>query len=213
MMTNDNSTGRRPRILWAAAIVIATIFLTGVAAGFLDAMRDAGRPVMPTAAGIGLVLLGGAAALFFYTRRFAGAWGNDLGGLSPRQRRYWLALGLAAVIGGVIGAWMTLDQPQGHGALAMVSNGPLSAGFAIGASFCWTVGLAVSMILYHRAIDDHEQRAWLWASTAGWYAIIFPAPVWWVLHRAELAPPADVMLLFLLSMVVNAIVYLWLKFR
>lgn len=200
MMTNNNPVGRKPRILWAAAIVIATIFLTGVTAGFLDAMRDAGRAVMPPAAGIGLVLLVGAGALFLYMRRFSGAWGDGLRGLSPRQRRYWLALGLAAVVGGVIGGWMMLDQPHDPGAIGWIGGGPLSVPFAIGASLCW-------------AIDDHEERAWLWAGLAGWYAFIVPAPVWWVLHRAGLAPPADAMLLFLLSMVVNAIVYLWLKFR
>ena len=42
---------------------------------------------------------------------------------------------------------------------------------------------------------------------------MFPAPVWWVLHRAALAPSPDAMLLFLLTLVVNAVVYLWLKFR
>ena len=69
------------------------------------------------------------------------------------------------------------------------------------------------MIIYHRAIDDHEERAWLWASMAGWYAFIFPAPVWWVLHRAGMAPPVDAMILFVFSLVANCIVYLWLKFR
>ena len=129
--------------------------------------------------------------------------------LSPRRRRYWLSLGLAAIIGGVIGGWMAADR----GAAALVSNGPVSESFAIGTSIAWAVGLAICMLVYHRAIDDHEERAWLWAGLAGWYAFIFPAPIWWILHRAELAPPADAMLLFLLSMAVNGAVYLWLKFR
>src|SRR3546814_4441316 len=73
--------------------------------------------------------------------------------------------------------------------------------------------LAVSIILYHRAIDDHEERAWLWASLAGCYSFVFPAPVWWMLHRADLAPPVDAMALFLLSLVVNSVIYLWMKFR
>src|SRR3546814_4669555 len=73
--------------------------------------------------------------------------------------------------------------------VAMIADGPVSPGFAIGASLLWLLGLAVSMILYHRAIDDHEERAWLWASLAGWYSFVFPAPVWWMLHRADLAPP------------------------
>ena len=133
--------------------------------------------------------------------------------ISPRQRRYRFALGFAAVVGGIVGGWMVADQPNGRGGLEMAFNGSVSTGFAIGASLFWVIGLAISMVIYHRAIDDHEERAWLWAGLAGWYAFIVPAPVWWVLHRADLAPPADAMLLFMFSMVVNAIVWLWLKYR
>lgn len=133
--------------------------------------------------------------------------------LSPRQRRYRFALGFAAVVGGIVGGWMVADQPAGRDGLEMAFSGSLSAGFAVGASLFWVLGLAISMTIYHRAIDDHEERAWLWAGLVGWYAFIVPAPVWWVLHRADLAPPADTMLLFAFSMIVNAIVWLWLKFR
>ena len=134
-------------------------------------------------------------------------------GMSPRRKRYWFSLGFAAVIGGIIGGWMVADQPAGGNPVELLSNGALTPGFAIGASVIWSLGLAIAMIFYHRSIDDHEQRAWLWASTWGWYAFIFTTPVWWVLHRAALAPAPDAMLLFLLSMAANCVVYLWLKFR
>lgn len=133
---------------------------------------------------------------------------------SPRQRRYRFAIGFSAVLGAIIGVWLALDQPKdGQHGPDVIFNGPLSANFAIVASLLWVVGLAVAMVIYHRAIDDHEERAWLWAGLTGWYAFIVPAPVWWVLHRATLAPPVDAMWLFLLSMVANAIVWLWLKYR
>lgn len=133
--------------------------------------------------------------------------------ISPRQRRYRFALGFAAVVGGILGGWMVADQPAGSDGLEVAISGSVSAGFAIGASLFWVIGLAISMTIYHRAIDDHEERAWLWAGLVGWYAFIVPAPVWWVLHRAAIAPPVDAMLLFLVSMVANAIVWAWLKFR
>lgn len=134
--------------------------------------------------------------------------------MSPRRKRYWTALAIAAVLGGILGAWLQVDQPDNSTAgLALITNGPLTANFAIGASILWLVGMLVSMAIYHRSIDDHEQRAWLWACTAGWYVVMFAAPVWWVLHRASLAPPADAMLLFLASLVVNGVVWLWLKYR
>lgn len=133
--------------------------------------------------------------------------------LSPRQRRYRFALGFAAVVGGTLGGWMVADQPAGRDGIETAFTGSLSASFAIGASLFWVLGLAISMIIYHRAIDDHEERAWLWAGLIGWYAFIVPAPAWWVLHRADLAPPVNAMLLFSLSLIVNAVVWLWLKFR
>ena len=134
--------------------------------------------------------------------------------MSPRRRKYWIALGLAGVLGGIIGGWLGADQPDGPAAgLVLLGNSPLSVNFAIGASILWLAGMAVCMIIYHRAIDDHEERAWLWACTAGWYTFMFAAPVWWVLHRASLAPPADAMLIFLGSLAVNGVVWLWLKYR
>lgn len=133
--------------------------------------------------------------------------------MSPRRRRYWTALGFSGVIGGIIGAWMVIDQPEGRSAIEMANTGALSTGFAIGASIFWTVGLAIASIVYHRSIDDHEEHAWLWAGLWGWYAFIFAAPVWWVLHRASIAPAPDAMILFVFSLLSNAIAYLWLKFR
>jgi drug/metabolite transporter (DMT)-like permease len=61
--------------------------------------------------------------------------------MSPRQRRYWTSLGFAGVIGGIVGGWMVIDQPDGSSAFELASSGPLSAGFAIGASISFGVAL------------------------------------------------------------------------
>src|SRR3546814_12235075 len=74
------------------------------------------------------------------------------------------------------GGWLVADQPTGRGFTETLASGALSPGFAVGASLLWTAGLAIGMVLYHRSIDDHEERAWLWACVAGWYALLFPAP-------------------------------------
>ena len=133
--------------------------------------------------------------------------------MSPRRRRYWSAIGLAALTGFVGGSWLLRDRSEGGGTLDLLSNGPISPGFAAGAAILWVAGIAICTILYHRAIDDHEEQAWLRAGLAGWYAFAFPAPAWWLLHRAGMVPPVDAMLLFAGSLAVNAIVYLWFKFR
>lgn len=203
-------TRRTPNLLWLIVITLVTVFMAGIAAGYLDGRRDGGADVPPGIAGAGLVVLLGLGVLALYLRRFGAFWQS----WSPRRRKYWIAFGLASLLGGIIGAWMGADQHGGPATgLALLSNSPLSANFAIGASILWLVGMAVCMFIYHRAIDDHEERAWLWACTASWYSFMFAAPVWWVMHRASLAPPADAMLMFVVSLVVNAIVYLWFKFR
>ncbi len=84
---------------------------------------------------------------------------------------------------------------------------------AIILSVVWLGGLGAAMVLYNRSIDDHERRAHHLGAVAGFYAFIVPCPVWWVLARADLAPPVDAMPLVALSMTANAIVYLWFKFR
>lgn len=134
--------------------------------------------------------------------------------MSPRRKRYLTALGISGVIGGILGVWLQLDNPDGPSAgFALVSNSPLTPGFALGASILWTIGLILCLFLYHRSVDDHEERAYLWAGLAAWYTFALSAPTWWVLHRADLAPPADAMMLFLGALIVNAAVWLWLKYR
>lgn len=209
MMASEHNEPRAPGFLWPVLICLGTIFVAGIFTGYNNALAEAGKASLaPWAAPLIAVALG-AAALAFYFRRHAG-W---LRGLSPRRRHYWFALGASAILGGIIGGGMMADQPTDRAAIDLVSNGALTPGFATSASIIWTLGLAICVIIYHRSIDDHEQRAWLWAGLWGWYAFIFTAPVWWVLHRAALAPAPDAMLLFLFSMVANCVVYLWLKFR
>lgn len=140
--------------------------------------------------------------------------GNAKRPMSPRRKRYLTAIGIAALIGGIMGVWLQIDSPGGSPAsLAPLSNSPLTPSFAVGASILWVIGLIVTLFIYHRAVDDHEERAYLWAGLAAWYTFVLSAPTWWMLHRAGLAPPADAILLFAGALVVNCIVWLWLKYR
>ena len=134
--------------------------------------------------------------------------------MSPRRKLYAASIGLAGLVGAATGGWMVASDPaDGETGLALAANSPLTADFAIGASVLWVVGMAVCMLLYHRAVDDHEERAWLWACVAGWYSIMFVTPVWWVLHRADLVAAPEAMLLFVISLIVNFFVWMWLKYR
>ncbi|WOF44832.1 hypothetical protein KNJ79_08080 [Sphingopyxis indica] len=194
---------------WATAIVIATGFIIGAFAGYSDAIAIRGGTPLPVWLGPLVALAFCGAAFTLYARHHRANWRQ----WSARKRRYGLAIALLALIGGIVGAWFSVQLPHDQGPFEAMRADAFSPAFAIGASILWVVGLAAGMFFYHRAIDDHEQRAWLWAGLAGWYAFVFPAPAWWALHRAGIAPEPDVMLLFLVSLVVNSLVYLWLKFR
>src|SRR3546814_2765499 len=86
---------------------------------------------------------------------------------------------------------------QADGNTELFDNGALAPSVAIGLSALWVVGLVVSLIIYHRTVDDHERHAYHRGALAGFSAFVFPCPVWWVLARAELAPPVEAMPLFL----------------
>lgn len=207
-MTSDPAGKRkRPSLIWPVVIVFVTIFLMGLAAGYLDAMREAGERAPPAAVGAGLALLAGMAAMALYLRRVGKFWE----GWSKRKRLYWISLAVAATIGVLSGI---LDRSgTSNPGDPLFGNGALSPAIAIALALLWAGGLAVLIPLYERSIDDHERQAYWRAGLAGYYAFIIPAPAWWVLHRAGLVPPVDAMLLFLAALLVNAAVYFWLKFR
>jgi F0F1-type ATP synthase membrane subunit c/vacuolar-type H+-ATPase subunit K len=196
-------------LAWLIAGLIAAIFFAGAAAGFLEAKaqdRSGGISPLFGAALVGLAI---ASITVLLVAPSLPTWRS----MSPRRRLYWASMGGSVVLGTVIATLLQIDRGSGSAAASLLSSGPVSPNFALAAGALWVIGIAAACIAYHRAIDDHEERAWLWAGLAGWYAFIVPFPAWWVLHRAALVPPVDVIILFILSMVANAVVWLWLKFR
>lgn len=196
---------RTPSMSWPIAIAIATAMLAGGFAGYRDAAAEQGEAVLASWVGPLIAISLGAAALAFYFRRHVG-WFKSW---SPRKRLYWISLFLAAALGMAT----SIALQSNGGTASLVSNGALTPSVAIGVSVLWAVGLSVSLIIYHRSIDDHERQAYRVGGLAGFYAFVIPCPAWWLLARADLAPPVDAMVLFLSSIAANGAVYFWLKFR
>lgn len=208
-MENKVRAGQKyPGILWPTAITLGTVFFMGVVAGFLEGHRADGGAGPSGAMGAGLVLLIGIAVMALYLRRFGAFWQN----WSRRKRLYMTSVFGSAVLGLVTAGLMQSGQSD-LGADPFFSNSALSPRIAIALALLWSIGIAIAVVVYQRTVDDHEKHAYLWAGLAGYYAFVIPAPAWWVLSRAGLLPPVNAMALFALTMMVNAIVYLWLKFR
>jgi hypothetical protein len=199
---------RQPSIAGTCGIIIGTAFMTGVVAGYFDKMAEYGGTTSNGFAAQLVVIAVGTAILAAYLSRFGRFWQN----WSRRKQLYTVSLSIAAAMGIVITMALRIGVGDGP-ASDLFGNDLFDPRMAVALSAFWVGGMALSLFLYHRNVDDHEEQAYLRAGLAGFYAIVFPAPVWWLLSRAQLMPPVDGMILFLLSVAANAIVYFWLKFR
>lgn len=202
-MLDEPKEPRAPGMIWPVAIFLGTAMLAGGFAGYNKAAAESGDAMLAPWVGPLIAIALGAAAFALYVRRHAD-WFRRW---SPRKRLYWVSLVGSGALGMVAAIML---QTNGE---SLYSNTGLSPSVAITLSLLWVVGLAVALVAYHRTVDDHERQAYHLGALAGFYAFIFPCPVWWVLHRADLAPPVDAMLLFAASLTANAIVYIWFKFR
>lgn len=205
-MANDRKQGGTPGMGIPIAIGIGTAMLAGAFAGYNESTVEAGGKPLATWIGPLVALAIGAAAIAYYFRRHA----DWLRSWSPRKRLYWVSLTLSCALGFVAAMVM---QSGTNGPEGLFSNAALTPTVAIGLSVMWVVGLTIALVLYHRTVDDHERRAYHLGGLAGFYAFVFPCPVWWVLWRADLAPPVEAMPLFALSLTANALFYFWFKFR
>lgn len=204
-MANESQERRAPTMGWPIAIFVATAMLAGGFAGYNESAAEAGNSVMAPWIGPVIAISLGTLALVFYFRRHAGWWRY----WSPRKRLYWTSL----LLSGGLGMAIAIIMQSGDGVDGLFSYSALTPAFAITLSMLWIVGLAVALFFYHHSVDDHERQAYHLGGLAGFYAFIVPCPVWWVLARAELAPPVEAMPLFALSLTVNSAVYAWYKFR
>src|SRR3546814_2132698 len=91
--------------------------LAGIFAGYHQAAIENGGEPLPAwlgpLVGIGFCAIAGA----FYLRAYGAVWRQR----SPRKRRYWLALGVAALVGALIGVWSMADSDTPVAEVAMRS--------------------------------------------------------------------------------------------
>ena len=199
---------RQPSLIWISVIVLLIAMASGGVEGYFDGVREAGKPDQSAAMVHALVLLGGTGLMALYLWRFGTFWKS----WSKRKKLYAASLILACALGFFFSMALLIDRTSGADS-SLFGSGAIDPGIAITLSAAWIGGMALSVLMYHRSVDDHEKQAYLWGALAGFYAVVFPAPAWWLLERGGLAPPVDGMILFLLALSANAIVYFWLKFR
>jgi hypothetical protein len=135
--------------------------------------------------------------------------GNGVARVKLRKRRYWgLMLGFAAIMLGLSAIARILFWPDGPW------NGDiLDPQFAIWTSPVLLLLVSATMIIYHRIIDEQEERALLWGNTAGFYTLFFGGAIWSMFAAAKLVTPESVFLVWLVSGIFAIAVQLWRQYR
>ena len=210
--------GPAQRLLAILGAVTLAVFVLGFWVGFGGVAIKEGRvpskPVAYVALAIAVIATIGVAGLLRALFR-----GGIFGGMTSFDRRYWRMMMIIGVIGGMIGIGLVSVGLIGT---SMSLTDLMSGNFTIGpvAAVAITVVLAVLLTvafwLYHRAIDDHEERAYLWGSQVAYYFVAIAVPAWWLLSRGGLLAPLDFTAaigIVLFSFLVQAAVWAWFKFR
>ncbi|MEA1071494.1 hypothetical protein [Sphingomonas sp. LY160] len=211
------SKGSRVATLLIASVL--AVFVAGMFIGFFYASIENGH-LLPRKA-LGWLALGGmigaAVGLFWLIRTLLAPSFTD--GLTRFERRYskmWIWVGsLGLPIGVAIALLSPSPAPEAVLETAFTS-GPIPANAAILLSVLLLATLGGATVLYHRTIDDHEERAYLWGSQVAFYALAFALPVYWLLERGGVVPTLTsgiAMLLLLASFVIQGGVWAWFKFR
>lgn len=204
----------------AIAILFAGLFLIfvgGAIAGFTAALLERDGPVRPLAWVALAAFIASFAMLGTLLWQLVRSWKKS--GMSAYDRRYFRMWAIVLALGAPIGVGFAMMEdfadPASWGD-QVISNGPIAPGLAIGFAAFAIILFAVATVLYHRTIDDHEERAYLWASTLSFYFIAAALPVAWLLARGGLIEPigaATAFIILFLSILIQTLAWMWFKFR
>lgn len=202
------------RVLIAILLGVAGLFLLGLAAGVVGAMIAKGHlPSRLWVAGLPLVAAPLGALSVYAAWRLA-APPKSASGYEKRYWRTWLIVTALGVPVGMVLAMTTLDGDAGN--FNPFASTPIDRPVAILLAILVTGTLAAAVGLYHRTIDDHEERAYLWGSQIAYYFLILAFPAWWLLERGGIVGPITTTVAFvaiLISFLVQGAIWAWLKFR
>lgn len=122
------------------------------------------------------------------------------------SRRFWRTLALSSLAGAVVGVAMVLGTGNNIG-------GEMPAAWAIGAALVYALGILAASWYFYRFIDEVELRDNLIASTVSVYFYAIAYPVWYLLWKGGLTVEPIHEAIFMATIFVMAVAYLWKKFR
>ncbi|MBX7540744.1 hypothetical protein [Qipengyuania sphaerica] len=206
-MTANHEHSAEPTALqnlarWAQVFIasLLLIFSLGLLTGIITAIAE---DAVVTAKDVGLVagavaLIAGSMFWLWKLRPFTDN-GEPISERTKRTRRY---LALSMAIGVALGIGFSMSGMSEGDSSSVFSNSPLPTMPAIVLSVIYLLLVPIVGWLWHRSIDEHEAAANSVGALAGIYAYSMITPVWWVGERADLLPPQQPMVVFLIVMAV-----------
>ena len=201
--------------------LIALIFLGATAAGFISAVTEGGDIGATDIAIIGAIVLAMAGVLYatwrFWPRVTSGeslSGGPGEARTRQRNRTQLLYIGLAAVIGGVIGfATGFFDQGDGNLFGGNWEDLKLPPLLAIGLVVMLVAAFIVLPLYGFRMIDDYKREQNFIAFTGGCVSVLGGFPVWAVLHAGGFVPPPHAFGIFAIAYVSMLLSFLYARWR
>lgn len=186
----------------------AIIFCVGVLFGFGQTILEGEAP----SASALLVLAGLTSAIVllsvFIWKQLKKRPGNMMAASERNSRIIYIA---SMVIGGFVGIYMVATD--GAGFSTMFSNGPISSLTAMGGIIGFGLLMPIITILWWRATDEHELKAYSDGALIAFHAYIFVVPSWWLAARAGWLPQPDPMIIFCGVMLIWSAVWFARKYR
>lgn len=182
----------------------------GFFAGFVHAHQEDGDHDWSwrALAIMAVVALALGGALFQIFRDVRGFFGG-MSGLPRRERVSLRLLGIATAAGAVGGALSVVSMETGW---LTDGKGGLSPALALFYVVLLCTFAPWLTWRWWRAIDEHEQAAYVEGANIAGHFVLFAGIGWWVLDRAKLVPEPDVMVLVVAMSFVWTGVWLYRRF-
>jgi hypothetical protein len=131
-----------------------------------------------------------------------------------RDRRQWMYIGVASLVGGVIG-FFTGFFDQGDGRLfgGDFAQLKLPPALAIVVAILVVVGLIILPLSGFRMIDDYKREQNFVGFTGGCIAVLGGYPLWAVLHAGGFVPAPHAFGIFAIAFVSMIVAFLYARWR
>lgn len=191
-----------------AVLAVTALFALGAVSGMIAAMLEGGASGVVIALAIAAAGIG---ALCLWLLRLV-LRGDPARPAAPSVRKGQQLLIIAAVLGGVLGLWLSAGQDALTGEYQILGNQPLPPIIALVAIGLWLVLVPLVTWQWFRTVDEHERRAYNFGSIIALHAYVFAMPAWWIGWRGGFLPQPDHIVIFLGVCAVWTAGWLWRRY-